>query len=70
MSILQGAQVLVTGGAGTIGSTVVDHLLQVRGRSSINLLTGLGNEDLPILRSLAGEGLQGSRCRSIDCGAS
>ena len=27
MSALQGAQVLVTGGAGTIGSTIVDHLL-------------------------------------------
>ncbi|WP_104175184.1 NAD-dependent epimerase/dehydratase family protein [Arthrobacter sp. Y81] len=27
MSMLQGAQVLVTGGAGTIGSTIVDHLI-------------------------------------------
>jgi UDP-glucose 4-epimerase len=27
MSMLQGARVLVTGGAGTIGSTVVDHLI-------------------------------------------
>ena len=27
MSLLQGARVLVTGGAGTIGSTIVDHLI-------------------------------------------
>ena len=40
MSTLQGAQVLVTGGAGTIGSTVVDHLLDA-GASRIDVLDNL-----------------------------
>jgi UDP-glucose 4-epimerase len=40
MSILQGAQVLVTGGAGTIGSTVVDHLLDA-GAGRIDVLDNL-----------------------------
>lgn len=40
MSILQGAQVLVTGGAGTIGSTVVDHLLDA-GAGRVDVLDNL-----------------------------
>ena len=40
MSTLQGAQVLVTGGAGTIGSTVVDHLLDA-GAGRIDVLDNL-----------------------------
>ncbi|MGO4191601.1 NAD-dependent epimerase/dehydratase family protein [Arthrobacter sp. YAF17] len=40
MSILQGAQVLVTGGAGTIGSTVVDHLLDA-GAGRVQVLDNL-----------------------------
>jgi len=40
MSILQGAQVLVTGGAGTIGSTVVDHLLDA-GVGRVDVLDNL-----------------------------
>lgn len=40
MSTLQGAQVLVTGGAGTIGSTVVDHLLDA-GAGTIDVLDNL-----------------------------
>ncbi|WP_346927143.1 NAD-dependent epimerase/dehydratase family protein [uncultured Arthrobacter sp.] len=40
MSILQGAQILVTGGAGTIGSTVVDHLLDA-GAGRIDVLDSL-----------------------------
>lgn len=40
MSILQGVQVLVTGGAGTIGSTVVDHLLDA-GAGRVDVLDNL-----------------------------
>ena len=40
MSTLQGAQVLVTGGAGTIGSTIVDHLLDA-GAGRIDVLDNL-----------------------------
>ena len=40
MSILQGAQVLVTGGAGTIGSTIVDQLLDA-GAASVDVLDNL-----------------------------
>ena len=40
MSILQGAQVLVTGGAGTIGSTVVDHLIDA-GAGRVDVLDNL-----------------------------
>jgi UDP-glucose 4-epimerase len=40
MSILQGARVLVTGGAGTIGSTVVDHLLDA-GAGRVDVLDNL-----------------------------
>ncbi len=54
MTVLEGASVLVTGGAGTIGSTIVDHLLVadagrvlvldnlVRGRTE-NLASALGD---------------------------
>ncbi|KQN89525.1 NAD-dependent epimerase/dehydratase family protein [Arthrobacter sp. Leaf69] len=40
MSILQGAQILVTGGAGTIGSTIVDHLLDA-GAGRVDVLDNL-----------------------------
>ena len=40
MSTLQGARVLVTGGAGTIGSTVVDHLLDA-GAGRVDVLDNL-----------------------------
>lgn len=40
MSTLQGAQVLVTGGAGTIGSTIVDHLIAA-GVERIDVLDNL-----------------------------
>ena len=63
MSTLRGATVLVTGGAGTIGSTIVDHLLVaqvaeirildnlVRGRRA-NLRTALGD---PRVRLVEGD---------------
>jgi UDP-glucose 4-epimerase len=40
MSILQGARILVTGGAGTIGSTIVDHLIAA-GAERIDVLDNL-----------------------------
>jgi UDP-glucose 4-epimerase len=40
MSILQGARILVTGGAGTIGSTIVDHLIDA-GAERIDVLDNL-----------------------------
>jgi UDP-glucose 4-epimerase len=40
MSILQGARILVTGGAGTIGSTIVDHLIAA-GADRIDVLDNL-----------------------------
>jgi UDP-glucose 4-epimerase len=40
MSTLQGAQVLVTGGAGTVGSTLVDHLINA-GVDRIEILDNL-----------------------------
>ena len=68
MSKLQGASVLVTGGAGTIGSTIVDHLLDAgvgRVRILDNLVRGR-RENLATAPTVRGQNSIEGDLRDID----
>jgi UDP-glucose 4-epimerase len=55
MSTLEGARVLVTGGAGFIGSHLVEELLRRRGAAAVHVLDDLSNGSLANLVDLAGD---------------